>query len=72
MNRLGVSDGRNGFLVPTDHPRELASRIAAVLKDYELRISTSKLNSDITKKKGDWNNNMIEMEELCYILHESS
>jgi glycosyltransferase involved in cell wall biosynthesis len=58
-----VTDGKNGFLVPTDDPRKLASRIAEALGNDRLRESVGRMNIEIIRKKANWQDNMSEIEE---------
>jgi glycosyltransferase involved in cell wall biosynthesis len=48
-----VSEGGNGFLVPPDDPKALATRMLTLLKDPALRATMGQLSSDLARRY-DW------------------
>jgi glycosyltransferase involved in cell wall biosynthesis len=53
-NREWVSDGKNGFLVPTDEERTLANRIIDALRDRSLVEKAMQENLGLVTGKALW------------------
>jgi glycosyltransferase involved in cell wall biosynthesis len=63
-NREWIKNGVNGFLVPTDNPKQLSERIIQALSDKKLRTGAVDKNLQIVKQKGSYEHNMEAMEGL--------
>ena len=67
-NRDWVEDGKNGFLVPVDDPKDLAKKIVMAINDNDLRAEAIKINWEIIKNSADIEKNMIMIEDLYFQL----
>lgn len=67
-NREWIKDGYNGFLVPTDQPQVLASRIIASVRGREFRSKVCEINAKMVKEKASWDVNMGKMNEFLFSL----
>jgi len=71
-NRDWIENGKNGFLVPIDDPRDLAKKIVMAINNRNLRTEAKKINWDIIKNNTDIEKNMIMIEELYFQLSKIS
>ena len=63
-NKQWISEGLNGFLVPTDKPEILADKILFVFNNYsKLEKPCIEYNNNIIQEKALWNNNMKQVFE---------
>lgn len=68
-NREWIRDRENGFLVPLNNERYLASKIIEALKYKRLRVKAARINREIIEKRADWQKNMKKVEEIFYNLY---
>lgn len=62
-NRQWLINGENGYLVPTDDPEILATRILEVYRNYNKMSEKAKpINQQMVQEKGDWAHNMKQVE----------
>lgn len=59
-----IRDGENGFVVPQRDPDATASGIIKLLEDPSLRERFSKVNLRKVKKEGDFEKQMIKLENI--------
>jgi L-malate glycosyltransferase len=62
-NREWIENGRNGYLVETEDPSDLAKRIIEALRAPELRRAAASLNWQLVQRKGSWKAAMAQMEK---------
>jgi L-malate glycosyltransferase len=68
-NRQWISDGINGFIVPTDDPDVLAEKIFYVYKNYsDLENACLELNDNIVREKLLWKTNIKIVENKYELL----
>jgi glycosyltransferase involved in cell wall biosynthesis len=53
-NREWISDGGNGFLVPTEGEKVLAKRIVEVIRNQRLMVEACKKNQRIVEERANW------------------
>jgi len=63
-NREWVTDGENGFLIPTDEEKFLAKRIVEAIRDQELLERGRLKNFYIAKKKALWPITIEKVKEI--------
>jgi glycosyltransferase involved in cell wall biosynthesis len=63
-NREWVTDGENGFLIPTDEEKFLAERIVEAIRDQELLERGRLKNFYIVKKKALWPITIEKVKEI--------
>jgi glycosyltransferase involved in cell wall biosynthesis len=61
-NREWITDGVNGFLVPSRGAAELAERLERAWSDSALRRSAAEYNNAQIRKRGDYRENMAQIE----------
>ncbi len=69
--RNWITDGINGFIIPTKRPDLLATHIIQLLKDNEFRKKIKTLNRRIVEARADYQNNMSKMEKTYEQLVEA-
>jgi glycosyltransferase involved in cell wall biosynthesis len=58
-NRQWMKNDVNGYLVPTDNPRELADKILYIYRNYSsMQLSSSAFNKPLIQEKALWSVNM--------------
>ncbi len=70
VNREWIQHGRNGFLVDTQEPRDLANRVIEGLGSPALRSSAANLNRHHGQPKASWNAAMTLVEAEYHSLVE--
>lgn len=63
-NRKWVTDGGNGFVIPTKSPELLARRIVDLLKNDEARKKFGAINRKIIQDRNDYHKEMQKMEGI--------
>jgi L-malate glycosyltransferase len=63
-NREWISDGENGFLVPTDEERCLGEKILGAIRNRDLRERSMDKNCSLTKGKATWLVNIEKTKEI--------
>lgn len=67
-----IEDGKNGFLVDTRDPGQLADRIDEALRRPELRLSAAERNWELVEQGASWKDAMQRMEiEYAAVLRRS-
>jgi len=62
-NREWITDGKNGFLVPTDDPQFLATKIVEAINNTELRKFAFKYNSELAKSRAATGKDIRRIED---------
>jgi L-malate glycosyltransferase len=57
-NQEWIQNGKNGFLVPAKNSKELAEKIAFLLKDEEMMKFFGSTNSELARAHADWEKNI--------------
>ena len=63
-NKKWVEDGVNGFIIPSQAPEALASKIVHLLKDEEIRKRFGSINREVITERNDWEKEMGKMAKL--------
>jgi glycosyltransferase involved in cell wall biosynthesis len=63
-NREWISDGENGFLIPTESEPVLAKRIVEVIRDTKLLAEASEKNRKIIEEKAHWGKNIGKIAKI--------
>lgn len=63
-NQPWVTDGENGFLVPTGDYEMLAAKIATLLKNEDVRIKFGQIGRSIVMERAEHENEMSRVEEI--------
>jgi len=69
-NRLWISEGVNGYLVPYQDDAVLADKIIKIYTNQHLREEVKDINRKIVENKADWKQNMKRMESIYFDLIE--
>ena len=63
-NREWITDGDNGFLIPTGDRAGLIEKILVLIENGNLRKRMGKKNQRLVQKKADHGRHMIQMNEI--------
>lgn len=63
-NHEWVTHGQNGYIIPPRQPRALSDHILLLLHNPDVRVTFSKRNVDIAKRKADWRKNSAIFESI--------
>ena len=63
-NRDWITNGRNGFLVPTDSPSTLAEKLLEAYQNKKLLDTARKINWEIVNKYAVLDQNILEAEKI--------
>jgi glycosyltransferase involved in cell wall biosynthesis len=63
-NREWISDGENGFLIPTENEAMLAKKLVEAIRNRRLLGEASIKNRKIIEQKAYWRENIKKIKEL--------
>jgi len=63
-NREWISDGDNGFLIPTEDENLLAKKIVEAIRNHRLLGEASTKNQEIVEQRAYWRENLKKITEL--------
>jgi glycosyltransferase involved in cell wall biosynthesis len=70
-NREWISEGENGFLVPTDEERFLAEKILEAIRNQDLREGSRGKNISLVKEKALWPVTIAKTKEIYKMVLDS-
>ena len=63
-NREWITDGKNGFLIPSSNPEAIAEKIIYCIEHPQLKETFYNENKSLILEKGDWDKNAKIMENI--------
>ncbi len=63
-NREWISDGDNGFLVPTEGETILAKKIVEVIRDQRLLVEVCKKNQRVVEQRANWGRTVEQISKI--------